>query len=327
MTMQIPLIKRLHEEGHISGDTLKRAAELETAGVFSIYWELRVLLYLGVLLLTGGLGILVYKNIDSIGHAAVLAGIGCMTAGCFAWCLLKKAPFRWDFVGSPDALFDYLLLLGCLCLLIFLGYWQFEYQVFGTHFGLAAFIPMTILFASAYLFDHRGVLSLAITNLAAWAGIAITPLSLLRSGAFSEDRLIYTGVLLGAVLLLAGRLSRVRGWKAHFELTWSNFGLHLLFVSLLAGLFRFDRIYLLWFLGLLAVAGFLFIQARAQRSFYFIVAIVGYSYIGFSDVVLRNLPTVEAGLYLGFLYFMISGIGLAVWLIRINRQLKRNDCL
>lgn len=89
-------------------------------------------------------------------------------------------------------------------LLIFLGYLQFEYDVFGDHSGSATFIPMVILFITAYYFDHPGVLSLAITNLGAWAGIAITPLSILRDGNFSDGHLIFTGVLLGVVLLAAG---------------------------------------------------------------------------------------------------------------------------
>lgn len=54
--MRLPVIQQLHEEGHISGDTLKKAAELESARLFSIYWELRLLLYLGVLLLIYGAG-------------------------------------------------------------------------------------------------------------------------------------------------------------------------------------------------------------------------------------------------------------------------------
>jgi hypothetical protein len=66
---------------------------------------------------------------------------------------------------------DYILLLGCLLLLILIAYLQFQYNVFGNRYGLATFIPMVLLFISAYYFDHIGVLTMAITNLAAWAGI------------------------------------------------------------------------------------------------------------------------------------------------------------
>jgi hypothetical protein len=329
--MQIPLFKKLHAEGQISADSLRRAEDWQALRLFSLFWELRLLLYLGVLLLTGGLGILVYKNIDTIGHQAVLAFIALISAGSFYYCLRKKPPFSREKVTAPNPFFDYILLLGCLSLLIFLGYWQYEYGIFGDHYGLATFIPMTILFASAYYFDHLGILSLAITNLAAWAGIAITPLSILKEGNFANHRLIITGILLGAVLLGAGRLSVQQRLKKHFEFTYTNFGLHLLFIASLAGLFTYDRVYFLWFLGLAAIAWFCFTRARARRSFYFIVVIVLYAYIGLCDVVIRLLSDLPgrdlAPIYLGLMYFIASAAGVAILLVRLNHQLKSHDSL
>src|SRR5258708_27887814 len=171
--MHLSTFKKWHAEGLISDATLQRVEAVESRSLFSLFWELRTLLYLGVLLLTSGLGILVYKHIDTIGHQAVLAFIAAVTAGCFFYCLRKKAPFNWEYTPAPTSTFDYILLLGCLSLLIFLGYLQYAYGVFGDAYGLATFIPMVILFVTAYFFDHGGVLSLAITNLAAWAGISI----------------------------------------------------------------------------------------------------------------------------------------------------------
>ena len=99
--MRIPLFQKLHTEGHISAGSLRQVEDLETRRLFSLHWELRLLLYLGVLLLTGGAGILVYKNIDTIGHQAVLAFIGLVTAGSFYYCLRKKPPFSWEKVDAP----------------------------------------------------------------------------------------------------------------------------------------------------------------------------------------------------------------------------------
>ncbi len=141
---------------------------------------------LGVLLLTGGLGILVYKHIDTIGHQAVLAFIALVTAGSFFYCYRKRSPFSWS--GKSRSPIPSLIISCswvCLSLLIFLGYLQYQYDVFGDHYGSATFIPMVILFFAAYYFDHLGALSLAITNLAAWAGIASHhPLSILKDGNF-----------------------------------------------------------------------------------------------------------------------------------------------
>src|ERR1700748_1864560 len=140
--MDTSLFKKLHTEGLISDEALGKMEALEANRLFSVHWELKLLLYLGVVLLTGGLGILVYKNIDTIGHQAVLAFIALITVACFFYCFRKNPPFAWEQMRAPDSFFDYILLLGCLSLLIFLGYLQVEYDVFGDHYGSATFIPM-----------------------------------------------------------------------------------------------------------------------------------------------------------------------------------------
>ncbi len=329
--MDSPLFSKLHAKGLISDDSLHRVEQSEAQNLFSLFWELRLLLYLGVLLLTGGLGILVYKNIDTIGHQAVLAFVALVTAGCFYYCFRNRSPFSWNKVEAPNSFFDYILLLGSLSLLIFLGYLQYEYNVFGDHYGTATFIPMLILFATAYYFDHQGILSLAITNLAAWAGLTITPLTILKEGSFDDHRLIATGLLLGAVLLIAGRLTLQRSLKAHFEKVYTNFGIHLFFIAALAGLFTYDAIYLIWFLALAAIAYYFYTAAMKRRSFYFVVVIVLYLYIALGYVVttlLIRLPNADMGtVFLGLIYFIASAIGVARLLIYINRKLKADDRL
>src|SRR5882757_8624285 len=119
------LFKKLHAEGLIADDSLRKITALEDSRLFSLHWELKTLLYLGVTLLSGGLGILVYKNIDTIGHTAILIFIALVSAGCFYYCLRNKGPFSWSRVAAPNAFFDYILLLGCLSLLTFIGYLQF----------------------------------------------------------------------------------------------------------------------------------------------------------------------------------------------------------
>lgn len=325
--MRIETIQKLHARGLISDDAVRQAEMQDSRRLFSLYWELRLLLYLGVLLLTGGLGVLVYKNIDAIGHQAVLAFIAGVTAGSFFYCFRKKSPFSWEKVRVADPFSDYILLLGCLSLLIFLGYMQYAYDVFGDHYGSATFIPMVILFFAAYYFDHLGALSLAIANLAAWAGIAITPLKILREGNFSDSTLIFTGILLGCFLLAAGHFTLQLKRKAHFETTYANFGLHTFFIAALAGLFKFDNF--LWWLAMTLIALFLYWQAFRRRSFYFVVVIVLYTYIALCYVVIQVLSKLLAtgvgSLYLGLVYFILSAVGVAFLLIRVNHQLKSDD--
>lgn len=323
--MDIPLFKKLLEQQLISETEFENIKRQDTAPV-SVYWEVTSVLYIGILLLTGGLGILVYKNIDTIGHAVIIALIAAMSISCFAYCYKNSKGYSNQKIESPKVLFDYVLLFGCLLLLTFIAYLQFEYKVFGTDWGMATFIPMVLLFFVAYYFDHLGVLSMAITNLAAWAGFTVAPLNIVDANDFSDKKLIYTGIILGAGLLALSFVSIKRHIKEHFAFTYKNFGAHILFISLLAGLFHFNHIYLLWFLILATVAFLFFKNSIAEKSFYFLVLTVLYFYIGGSYVVCRVLVSggSTGGLYTTSIYFIASGIGLIKTLIYYNQFLRKN---
>lgn len=194
----------------------------------SVHWDLRTLLYLGIVLLTTAFGILIYKNIESISHDVIIITIGILCAGCFWYCFKNAQKYSHKKINSSNIWFDYILLLGCLLLLTFIGYLQFEYNVFGNKWGLATFIPMMLLFMAAYYFDHLGVLSLAIVNLAAWVGITVIPLQILQSNDFGSSNLIYSGLVLGAFLLSTSFASDYYKIKRHFCFTYKNFGSHIL---------------------------------------------------------------------------------------------------
>lgn len=324
--MNIDLFEKLHNVGLISPESLEKVRTVSGNRLFSLHWELKTLLYLGVLLLSGGLGILIYKNIDTIGHQVILLLIGLVCAGCFYYCTRKQLPFSWKKAPAPNSFFDYILLLGCLTFVTFITYMQVQYNVFGTRYGSATFIPLLVLFFSAYYFDHLGVLSMAVTNLAAWMGVAVTPFQVLSQNDFSSHRLIYTGLLLGVILIVAAYISNAKQLKSHFAFTYSNFGTHILLISCLAGMFAFEHTYLLWFLVLAGATVFFYLQAVRNHSFYFLLIITLYAYIGLSYVVLRLLSNLdgENALYTGLLYFIGSGIGAVLFLINLNKSIKRS---
>jgi len=320
------VFSKLHEEGILSEGSLQKVKSREAGKLFSVHWEIKTLLYLGVLLLSGGLGILVYKNIDSIGHQFILLFLALTCGGCFYYCIKKKDPFSTTKVASPNVAFDYLLLLGCLSLLTFIGYLQFQYNVFGNRYGLASFIPMLILFFTAYYFDHLGVLSMAITNLAAWLGITVTPLEILKQNDFDSGIIIVTALLLGTLLIAAATFTAKRKIKAHFEFTYNNFGMHILYISCLAAMFYFNNEFYLLFLLLMGIAAYFYMKALRDKSFYILLVTILYAYIGISSVVLKlidELGSYDLGpIYLGILYFIASAIGMIIFLTRTNKKLK-----
>lgn len=327
--MNLLLFEKLFANGLISAKSLERVKSAEANKLFPIHWELRTILYLGVLLLTGGLGILIYKNIDTIGHQAILAFIALLCAGCFYYCERKKHPYSPGKVQSPDSFFDYVLLTGCLTMLIFIGYLQAQYNVFGDRYGLATFIPMIILFFCAYYFDHLGVLTMAITNLGAWMGLAITPMKIFRGNNFADAELIFAGLVLGALLMLLSRLSTSRKIKPHFSFTYLNFGMNILFISCLAGMFRYGSIYFVWLLPLAALVIYFYKRAMALRSFYIVLMLTVYAYVGISYALIRLLTMgdVFEVYYLILLYFIASAVYVSLFLIRTNKKIKANDSL
>jgi len=322
--VNIPLFERLHKEGLLSDPSLQNVKQRADSSLFSVHWELKSILYLGILLLTGGLGILIYKNIDTIGHQVILAAIGSLCIGCFFYCERKKLPFATTRVPAPNSFFDYILLLGCLTLITFITYLQVQYTAFGNAYGLATFIPMIILFFCAYYFDHLGVLSMAITNLAAWMGVAITPLNIFNANNFADAELIFAGLLLGVALTVIAWATKKRNIKAHFEFTYVNFGMNILFIACLAGMFHFDEFYPLWLLPLAGIVFYFYKRSLATASFYYMLMLTLYGYTGISYVMVRFLISrMDLGsIYFILVYFISSGVGVVLFLTRMNQKIK-----
>jgi len=323
--MNTDLYEKLFEEGCISNESLGRIRNKRQNPLFSLHWELKTLLYLGVMLLSTGLGILIYKNIDTIGHQVIIAAIAAISGSCFFYCFKHKKPFSKTRVTVSSSWFDYILLLACLSFLSFLGYLQFQYTIFGTAYGLATFIPMIVLFYVAYAFDHLGILSMAITNLGVWLGLSISPMSLL-STIWGDDNLILTGLFLGFFLMALAFLSDRNQFKPHFWFTYMHFATHLTFISILAGYFyNYDRPGSILWLFITFVAGYYaYTDAMKHKSFYFLMLVALYAYISVSALLIRVMLLNEniASFYLCFIYFICSAIGMIRVLKYLNKKVK-----
>jgi hypothetical protein len=323
--MDAPHIQQLYDGGLITSDEYVALNEQLRQPV-SLYADLHTLLYAGIILFSTGIGVVIYENIDSIGHGVVVAVIALLCIACFIYGFKKAPGFKLIKQTGKSVFADYVLLLGCLLLLTLTAYLQFQYNVFGNRWGMATFIPMVVLFMTAYYFDHIGVLSMAITNLAAWAGIAVAPLNIIRDNDFSNTNLIYAGIILGAGLFVIALLSEKYNFKPRFSFSYRNFAIHLLFIALLTGMFYYETFYMLWFVSILASAFFIWRYAISRKSFYFLVVTVLYSYIGLCYVIFSLLsggPN-EGALYLYIIWFIISGIALIRLFIYYNKALNKH---
>jgi hypothetical protein len=88
--MDYKLFDKLHQEELIGEASFDRINQERKAPLLSVYWDINVLLGIGVIGLSTGLGILIYKNIDTIGHQVVLALICSIAVACFIYCEQKK---------------------------------------------------------------------------------------------------------------------------------------------------------------------------------------------------------------------------------------------
>ena len=136
----------------------------ERRDAVSIYPELRVLTWAGVMLISTGVGVYIAKHLDDIGPLAIAAAIGLAAAACYAWAYWKRSRTA----AMAD---DYVLLLAALLASADIGYIEHHYHLLGDSWP-RHFLFLAILHAAAaYYFRSRFVLSLSVASLAAWLGI------------------------------------------------------------------------------------------------------------------------------------------------------------
>lgn len=326
------LLAKLAAEGLLPPTQVAAIADDERTRPFSLHYELRAFLYLGITLLAGGVGVLVYQHIDGIGHGVIIGAIALAMAVSFAYANRHRAAFTWGAAPRTSTAADYLLLLSCLLFLVLEGYLQVQYGLFGSRYGLVTVLPAALFFCLAYLFDHRGVLSMAITSLAAWVGVSVAPLTLFNDG-FPSEELSGPGLVLGLALLAAGLASEQLRRKPHFAYTYLLLGSNAALLAATVRLFDGDGSTegpallraLLVALLMLGICTVLVWYARRTQSYIFLLLAAGYGYVAFTVVLMVMVGFMsfsEAFIPLLVLYFPLSLAGLIALLVNIKKILR-----
>lgn len=288
--------------------------------VFSVYWELRVLLYAGILVFTGGLGLLVRQHFDAIGHLALLAAILAACAACFAWCLLRGGGFSRGSVASPNAAYDYVLLLGCLLLGSAAGYLELRYRVLAEHWTWWLLGSGLFYLLSAHYFDSRVVLSLALSTLGAWLGVK-TALPDLAGGAPWAGWTRWNSIGFGAGVVALGAAQAAGGWKRHFLPVHLHLGLNVLLAALVSGAGR-GAGGAAHLLGALAVAVGAAVYAQRSRRFVFLLYGVLYGYAAVTGFLLSRVPMDGVGYTL---YFFATAAAVVVALAAFHARFRSDE--
>jgi hypothetical protein len=314
----------LFDKNHITREQLEAIRAYRGLNLFSVHNELKFLLYLSMLLFTSGIGILIYQNIDTIGHTAILGLLLLVTLTCFYFCFKNHEGFKKEEVPFLNPLYDYLVLTAVILSCTFVGYLQFQYQTFGTHYGLATLVPTVISLFCAYYFDNKSVLSIGITGMAAYLGLSVDPKHIFENEMIDNTYLSYVGLAFGLTLLLWVLYANKINLKKHFNLVYLTFSLHLVSIACIVNLFE-D--FWLAFGLVLGITSYYFYSLSFQiRSISLFIFTVLYGYIGINIIAFKFLETLQTD---DFIYMFIFTtpfyfIGSIIGFIKLIKHFNKN---
>ncbi|MEO7416357.1 MAG: DUF2157 domain-containing protein, partial [Thermoanaerobaculia bacterium] len=304
-------IPKLVEAGALPPEGAPRLLRVARGELVSVHGELRALLYLGVLLVMGGVGLLVKENLDRIGPLAIAVGLGLAAAAALVWVARVAPPFSWREVPSPNLGFDYILLLGVLLAAADLAYIEVKFTPLGANWTWHLLIVAALTALAAFRFDSRVVFSLALSTFAAWRGVSAA-----RFGADlwwqTENAVRWNAIGCGLLFVVLGFLLKRTDRKAHFEPLAVTLGWLLILGGLGSGMWE-SAFWAGWGIVLLLVSGGLAAGAyRARRFPLFAFGVVA-GYVALSRLALEGLRLETLGCFWFFLtpLMVIAGLILA----------------
>ncbi len=300
------------EQGVISPDQHSHLVGLTTENPFSLFLELNILLYAGVLAFVGGLGWTVTTWSQQLGDVVILTVLSIILAVSFWYCFSRAPAWSSAEMPSPSLIFDYVLYLGSLIWTVELAYLETRFHMLSGQWDLYLLATALLFFFLTYRFDNRFVLSLALSSLAGWFGLTISHWPSHQDASYRQYAVLY-----GLIVAGGGALLCRRGLKPHFLGTYLNIAANVLFWAVLSGVF--DRGYGIWVPALLAVCGSSLAWGLARRQFVFVAYAAVYGYVGVSSIILRGIggDTTILG------YFVVTGVMMLVALILIARRFGR----
>lgn len=321
MTPRIP--KDLFEKGFISTEQYEKIDLVTSGKVVSIFYELHGLLYLGVLLFTGGIGVLVYQNIGDLGHLVSIGLLVVLTVGCFIYIFRKGPAYSNSEVSGPTLYFSYVVLLASLLFISIQGYLQFQFGILTENLEYSTLVTAFFFFFIAYRFDHLGVLSLAITALASFWSISISPQKWYSDEFFSGPHLYNTAIVFSTALAAIAIFLNKKRIKQHFTFTYLNFCVLIFLTGATAGMFVDEGRFGLYALLIFGGCAFAYFAARQQQSFLFLLYAFIAGFIGTTYVLFMTI--LEHAEELWFYYFIVSCGGFIWFIIKYKNHFTRKE--
>lgn len=323
------MLDELRSKNLITQQQYDSLEPIVTQKVVSVFYELRTLLYLGVMLFTTGMGILIYKNIGELGHLLSIIVLFVLTGVCFWYSFKHAAPYSHEKTEAPTPYFDYIVLLGCLLFISGLTYLQVQYEVFDDGLGATTLVTAIFFFYAAYRFDNLAILSLAITALASFWGISASAQKWYSADFFSESNHHITALVLSTALAAAAIVLKKRGIKIHFTFTYLHFCIAMFLIAALTGAFinysffssRNFAEHIMYIIILYAGCVAAVLAAKSEKSFLFLLYAFVAGYIGTTVLLSR----VSFDITLIFLYFVMSCGAFIYFIVKYRNYFKRSE--
>jgi hypothetical protein len=306
-------LEQWKERRILSAEQHALLAGLSRGEPYSLFLELNILLYAGVLAFVGGLGWTISTWSQQLGDVLVMIILSTMLGASFWYCFSRGPAWSPGETPSPGLVFDYVLYLGGLIWSVELAYVEKRFHMLSGQWDLYLLATAGLFFFLAYRFDNRFVLSLALSSLAGWFGLTMSHWPSRQDDAYRQYAILYS-----LIVSAAGATLQRRGLKPHFLGTYLNIAANVLFWALLSGVFQ-RRGYLVWFLALLIASGASLAWGLSNRQFSFVAYAVVYGYVGVSAVLLRDINSFTAALS----YFLFTGVAMVILLVAIARRFAR----
>lgn len=314
--MDTQTLEELRHKRLLTDEQFVALHRIATKRTFSVHYELQGLMYLAVLLLTSGLGVLLYRHAGELKHTVLMAALGLGSLASLGYAFRHGAAYHHGRTEKAVPYLDHIALLGAVLFASLLGYLLYRYPALQHFVGSTTLVTSMWFFFLAYRLDHLGLLALAITALASFFGIQIyqqlSPASSIGAGL----RMGGASTTLGAMLAGAGYALDRQGIKRHFSFTYFNYA-SLLF---LAGSLALTFEHRMWFVLLAAGCAAAFAVAHWTKRFVFLVYAFVFGYVGFSYAIVAW--AIDNPLFWSL--YLIASCGVCVkWTLRYRHYFQR----
>ena len=209
--------EKLHKDHILTPEQFDYLDKIKSKKLVSLHLELRSLLYIGVLLLSSGIGLLIYINMGNWGHIGLILGLLLLESACIYYISKHLFPYSNQSQKSPTPYFDYVVLLGALVFISIFTYILIQYDLIEKMIQWSSLITAILFSFIAFRLDHRGVLSLAITAFAAFWGLQVSFTQWSQSNFTSFHNIYLSGIGVGLLLILISYVLDHKRIKPHFS--------------------------------------------------------------------------------------------------------------